>query len=206
MKLKKGARIAIVVGVFLILAVVVGWFFLRQNSLHKPAEEVKIVNEIKEYGYSLKETKSKKYKDLFQELKTVLSKEEVDEEKYASLISEMFILDLYTLANKVAKTDIGGVDFVHPDVKVDFLEKAMDTIYKYVESNLDGDRKQELPTVKEVKVESVESTSFKYGDEKDNNAYQVKVTWDYEKDLGYETEAALMLVHDGKKLCIVEMD
>lgn len=206
MKLKKGAKIAIITVVTFIALILIVFLFTQSRGNHKAAKEVKIVSQIEEYGYALKETKSKEYKALFQELKKVLSEEEVDEEKYASLISEMFIRDLYTLSDKVAKTDIGGGEFVHSEEKADFLEKAMDTIYKYVESNLDNDRKQELPTVKDVTIESVESTTFDYGDEKDKNAYEIKITWDYKKDLGYETKATLLLVHQEKKLVIAEMD
>lgn len=205
MRLKKGAKIAIVV---VLLLVVVGgliWYFNFRDGKEK-VEVAKVVNEISEYGYQLKDNKSEAYKKLFQELKEVLESDSIDEEAYAKLISQMFIMDFYTLDDKVAKTDVGGADFVHSEEREDFLEQAMDTVYKYVESNLYGDRKQELPTVKEVVVDQIETIEFDYLDQTDANAYQVSVSWDYKKDLGYETEATLIIVHEGNKLSIVEMD
>ncbi len=204
MRLKKGAKIAIVV---VLLLVVVGgliWYFNFRGK--EKVEVAKVVNEISEYGYQLKDNKSEAYKKLFQELKEVLESDSIDEEAYAKLISQMFIMDFYTLDDKVAKTDVGGADFVHSEERADFLEQAMDTVYKYVESNLYGDRKQELPTVTEVVVDQIETVEFEYLDQTDTNAYQVSVSWDYKKDLGYETEATLIVVHEGNKLSIAEMD
>lgn len=205
MKLKKGAKIAIVVIVLLIVVGGLIWHFKFRGGKEK-VEVAKVVNEISEYGYQLKDNKSEAYKKLFQELKEVLESDPVDEEAYAKLISQMFIMDFYTLNDKVAKTDVGGADFVHSEEREDFIEQAMDTVYKYVESNLYGERKQELSTVNEVTVDQIEIVEFEYLDQTDANAYQVSVSWDYTKDLGYETEATLIVVHEENKLSIVEMD
>ena len=53
---------------------------------------------------------------MFKELKEILNKDKVDEEEYVKKISEMFIYDFYSLNYKVAKTDIGGTDFVYNEV------------------------------------------------------------------------------------------
>jgi len=147
------------------------------------------------------------YKEEFNKLKKILASEKVDEEKYVKSISKLFIIDFYSLSDKLAKTDVGGSDFVHSEELVDFLEQAEDTIYKYVESNVYGGRKQELSTVKSVKVESVSTTSFEYGDKVDDDAYLVKVSWDYTDSSGdgYQTSATLTFVHEGKKLVLVEL-
>lgn len=205
MKLKKGVKK--IIGIILLLIVIIGILYLCfHQKEEKKAQEVKVVSEISEYGYQLKENKSKQYQKLFSELSNVLKEAEVDEEKYAELISKMFIMDLYTLNDKAAKTDVGGVEFVHSGEREDYIQKAMDTVYKYVESNVYGDRKQKLPVVKEVTVESFEKTHFSYGDTTDDEAYQVKLSWTYQEDMGYEKEATLILVHEDKKLSIVEMD
>lgn len=46
-------------------------------------------------------------------------------------------------------------------------------------SNIYNNRKQNLPEVNTVEVESVEKTTFTYNDTIDENAYEVKVKWDY---------------------------
>ena len=40
----------------------------------------------------------------------------------------------------------------------------------------------------------------------DINAYEVTLTWEYNKDLGYETTTKIILVHENNKLSIVEMN
>ena len=92
-----------------------------------------------------------KHSQTFKELIKVLNEEEINEEAYVSKLSEMFIVDFYSLADKSAKTDVGGVDIVHPDILGNFLENAENTYYKYVESNIYNNRNQKLPEVETVK-------------------------------------------------------
>lgn len=144
---------------------------------------------------------------MFEELKKILSEENVNEEDYVKKISEMFIYDFYSLSDKTAKTDVGGVDFVYPDVLENFLLNAQNTYYKYVESNIYKNRNQSLPTVGEIEVVSAEKTPFAYGDKTDENAYKVKVKWDYtdsEFD-SYQKEADLIFIHEDNKLHLVEL-
>lgn len=204
MRLKKKVRIILAIAIILIvLGVGYVLFFHKRGTGGR--QETKL-NEIKEYGYVLTSGKSKEYKDLFSKLKTTLEKDPVDEEEYVSLISQMFVLDFFTLNDKIAKTDVGGVEFVIETVREDFLEKAMDSYYKYVENNLNGKRTQELPTVQTMKVEKVGQDRFDYGNATDDSAYYVTISWDYDKGKGYQTDAELIFVHDGKKLVLVELN
>lgn len=207
MKLKRKVKVWIAIVLCALLGTVSIFLAIRLMSKDTPtAPVVKVINRIEEYGYELKDNETKEYKKIFEQLKDTLNKEEVDEEAYVSLIAKMFVIDFYSLKEKLAKTDIGGVDFVHKDAYDDFVENAMDTLYKYVESNLYGDRKQELPKVKNIEVNSVEKTSFTYHDKKDNNAYQVKLSWTYDQELGYQKEATLTFVHVDKVLALVELN
>ena len=120
----------------------------------------------------------------------------------------MFIYDFYSLKDKTAKTDIGGVEFIHPDILENFLQNAQNTYYKYVESNIYNNRNQKLPTVDTIKIEEIKQTSYEYNDTKDENAYEVKVTWTYTDSSfsDYQQEATLIFVHVDKKLCLVELN
>lgn len=199
--MKKNKLLIVVILIILILA---GLYLL--NFGKKPEKtKSKITKTIENYNYNLYDNSTKNYKDLFNELSKVLSSDTVDEKKYVELISKMFIIDFYTLSNKTTNMDIGGLQFVHKDVVDNFKEKATATIYKFVETNIYGDRKQELPKVKEVTIEGIEQKNFKYNKTSDSNAYFVKVNWTYEKDLGYETSKNLVFVHDDKALSLVEM-
>lgn len=206
MKLKKSVKRILIIAVILIIA---GVGFLVYENFKPNNNVVKstVVNEIKEYGYTLKSNKSAKYKKMFQELEDILSKDEVDEEAYVEQISKMFILDFYSLEDKLANTDVGGIEFVHTNARTNFLEKAEDTIYKYVESDIYGDREQSLPVVDEITIDDITKDSYTIGtDYTDEEAYVVTLSWTYEKDMGYQMEATLTFVHEDNKLSLVEIE
>ena len=205
MKLKKKARRVLIILLLILLAVLV---VLAINPFGtKEVKEAKVVNEIKDYGYKLKDNKPAKYKKMFEELKEILEADKVDEEAYAKKISEMFVYDFYSLKDKVSKTDIGGVDFVYSGILENFLQNAQNTYYKYVENNIYGNRKQALPVVSNIKVDSLKEDSFKYGEKTDDKAYVVNMSWSYTdgKFSDYQKDAKLVFIHDGKKLCLVEL-
>ena len=204
MKLKKKVKVILVIAIILIVA---GLGFLAYESVKpKAVKTATVENEIEEYGYTLKSTRNDRYKEAFQELKDILSKKDVDEEAYVEQISKMFIMDFYTLNDKLANTDVGGIDFVHTNAKTNFLEKAEDTVYKYVENDIYGNRDQQLPEVTEVTVETIENIEYTIGtDFTDDNAYQVEVSLKYKEDMDYPTKATLIFVHEDNKLSLVEI-
>ena len=208
MKLKKKVKRVLVI-LLLVLVVVLGILAFKDKLFGSTTEVkgVKIVNKIEKYGYNLKENKPKAYKKMFEELKKILEAKEIDEEAYVKKISEMFIYDFYSLNDKAAKTDIGGVEFIYGDIRENFLQNAQDTYYKYVENNIYGNRNQSLPVVSNIEVTSVEKEAFAYGDNTDEQAYKVKVTWSYTDDKysDYQKEAELVFIHDDIKLSLVEL-
>ena len=206
MKLKKKAKLIILL-ISIIVIVIIGFMIFKNIFGKKETEGARVINSIEDYGYTLKDNKDEKYKSMFDELKKVLEKDKVDYEKYAQIISEMFIYDFFSLDNKIAKNDIGGVDFIHPDALSNFLENAESTYYKYVESNIYGNRNQKLPMVDEVKVGEIKTTEFAVGDKNVDDAYEIEVEWTYtEEDFSdYQSSGKLVIVKDGKKLQIVEL-
>ena len=206
-KRRKPKKKLIVLIIIIGLALIGSGVYLILNT-KETVKENKVVSKIPGYGYVLKSNKSRAYKKLFQQLKEVLSEKKVDEKKYAKVITKMFIVDFYSLKDHIAKTDVGGVDFVHTDIIDNFLENAEDTYYKYVESNIYGKRKQKLPEVDTIKINSVETTEFTYNEETDDEALKVVASWTYkDKSIakGYQTEATFIYIHDGKKLVLVEL-
>lgn len=207
MKLKKKAKKILIIVLILALVAVTGIFVYKTFFEKETIKEAKVLKEIKEYGYVLKDNKSKKYQELFKELAKILEKEDVNYEEYASKLAEMFIVDFYSLSDKTAKTDVGGVDIVHPDILNNFLENAENTYYKYVESNIYNNRNQSLPEVNTTTIESVEKTTYTYNNVTDDEAYTVKIKWDYtdEEFSSYQQEAQLTFAHVNKKLYLVEL-
>ena len=208
MKLKKRYKRVLLIVVLVLLLCLLGFVLYRKFfDSTSPVQEAKVISKIDKYKYSLKDNKSEKYKELFKELEDILKEKEVDEEQYVSKISEMFIYDFYSLDDKSAKTDIGGVDFVYPDVLDNFLQNAQNTYYKYVESNIYNNRNQELPMVENVSIDDISQEAIAYGDKTDENGYTIEVSWDY-TDAKYDTyqkDATLKFVHDDVKLYLVEL-
>lgn len=206
-KLKKKPKIILFL-LLIIILIIIGFISYHLYVNNSGVKETTVVSKIPKYGYELKSNKSAAYKKLFQELEDILSEDEVDEKQYVKTISKMFVLDFYSLDDHAAKTDVGGVDFVHSDALENFVINAQDTLYKYVESNIYGQRKQELPVVDKISVGKVEQTEFTYGDDTDEEAYSVTLNWTYKDEKiakGYQNEAILTFVHDDIKLVLVEL-
>ena len=173
------------------------------NKDRKPTVVSSVVDSMKDYGYTLSDQDGELFKEKYYELKDVLSAEEVDYDKYSELLSELFIIDLYTMSTKVNKYDVGGYEYVYEKEQEMFKGKVMDTIYESLEDNSYGDRKQQLPQVKEVKLEESEETTYKIEDKKlDGMTYTYSIT--YDKDLGYDNLVEITTVKDDKKVYVVE--
>lgn len=167
---------------------------------------IDILDSIDKYGYNLNSNHSSYYKKMFKELKKELSTNNSDDKKYAELISKMFLTDFLSLDNSINKNDIGGIEFIYTPYKEQFLKKAKDTIYLYVENNIYGDRNQELPFVREVKINSIKQEHYNSDIENDSKAYYIEAEVLYKKDLGYQKKIHLILVHNNDKLEIVNIE
>lgn len=187
----------------LLFAILLIGFFSYQNFFKK--DVIQVVSEIDDYSYFLENNETKIYKKYYKELEKELGDKKVNEENYAKLITKLFLIDFYTLSNKVTNQDIGGIQFLYDDIQDNFKLKATDTLYKYVKSDIYGNRSQELPMVKDVEIESIENIDYSYLDEEDKNAFEVKAKIIYKKDLGYDVEKILVIIHDDIKLSIVEI-
>lgn len=199
---KKRYTSIIIILVILLILGIIGFIYLNKDE---EKSVIKVERTIPGYEYTLEENEIEIYKDTFKKLESILDEEEIDKEEYAKCISELFIIDFYTLDNKLSKNDIGGVQFVYPSIKDNFVEKARSTFYKYLE--VKEGRTQSLPVVSEITSVLAEKTLFKVKDTKENKeAYKVSISWEYEEDLDYEKEADLYVVEESNKLYIIEMD
>jgi hypothetical protein len=196
-------KIAIEILLAIILVVVLGVkvyfdFFNEQDTqvvLEKKA--------IAKYGYKLEDRDTTLYEENYNELEKVLSEEEIDYDAYAELIAKLFIIDYYTLNNKLTSTDIGGLEFIHPDLFENFKINAGDTVYKYVENNLYSDRTQELPTVTSVTIIEKRNEKYTYNDI-DYDSYVFDLSWEYDKDLEYQSNMTLTIIKVDNMLYVVK--
>lgn len=208
--MKKKYKIALIVILILVL-IGVGifgyfFFFYEKPVEEPPVREVQITNTIEEYGYNLDDRDTALFKEKFEELKTLLNEENYNVEEYISLVSQLFIIDLYTIDNKISRYDVGGLEYVYSGAVSSFQSVIEGSIYKTVENNLDDSRTQELPEVATITVDSIKETTFTMPDESVVNGYGVDLSWTYVEELGYDTSATLILIPDRQKYGVVYYD
>lgn len=164
-------------------------------------EEIDLDN----YDYFIRSNATSYEKDLFQELKKILSNENIDEEGYAKVLSKLFVSDLFTLSNKNTSSDITSSQYVYDDYKEKFEIIVKDTIYSNIEVDLDGKRNQDLPTVKNVEISSIDRKSFSLNKKViDDKAYYLNINIEYDKDLGYPSKYMIVLVKNNDLLQVVK--
>lgn len=206
-KKKKRFKFKKIILLFLLFVLIIGFIFTKKLFKKEPVPtEALVIDTIDNFSYQLNDNETKYYNELFNSLKELLSTDDYNEDDYAVIIAKLFLADFYDLDSKLMKSDIGGTQFVYEQYRTDFELGAINSLYKSVESNVYGDRKQKLPVVKNVEMVNLTKGSFAYNDSTDNNAYYLDMSIDYEKDLGYPTNVKLILIHVNDKLEIASME
>ncbi len=201
-KMRPNKRFKLIILILIAIIVLMLSFILLKKFVFKPSGNgnAGVVDEIKTHGYTLKENSPAEYKKMYKELEKILSSDEIDEEAYAKQIARMLVFDFYNIDSKISKNDIGGAQFILEKYRNNFILEASETVYKYVEHNIYGDRTQELPVVTSTEVTDIKKSTYSYDDIVDDNCYVINVAVTYKKDLGYPTEVTVKLVHNGDKL------
>ncbi len=189
-KIKKIIRIIMLVVVVLIAIYAI---FVAIPSKKNKDEGIENINN----KYILYKRDSNLYKENFEKLRTILETSPVDNKEYAETIVKLFVIDFYTLDNKDENTDIGGLQYVHSNLKDNLVLNASSTMYKYIKTT------KELPKVKSITSIDTKETTYKISD-KDYSAYAITINWEYDKDLGYEKQGTFIVVNDNGDLSIVE--
>ena len=159
---------------------------------------------IKGYDYTLKSNATKLYEDEFKALKANLEGD-INYDEYAVSVAKLFVIDLYTINNKINKYDTGGASFVYPDGRDNYKLNVQDTIYKYVEDNTNGKRTQNLPEVSSVIVKDSKKDTYKIGDNS-FEAYKINLEWSYVQDLGYDKTGEIILIKKDRNIYVVEIN
>lgn len=206
MKKHRNTIIIILICVVLIATLASSVYFLFFRDTSSDIPELPVITEvdsIKDYGYKLEDRDTEEYKTTFKELQNVLNASEIDYEAYATLLSKLYIMDLYTISNKINKYDVGGVEFIPKEAKESYTKKAQDTLYKYVEENIENKRTQKLPTVSHVEINNVNEAKVKYK-EKEYSGYTLDAEWTYPENLGYDTKSTIEIANIEGKLYIIK--
>ena len=104
--MQKKYKIGLVIIVVLIIFFVgigVSSLFFKEDEPEKPKNVTNIISNISNYGYSLDDRDTKYMKETFKELENILNADDIDEEAYAEGVAKLFVIDFYTLSNKINK-------------------------------------------------------------------------------------------------------
>lgn len=200
MKKKYKLMIAIIVVIFIVIAAILLFSFVNNKD---EKETVKVVDNISNFGYTLDDRDTDFMKNTYNELKEILLKDEIDYESYAQTLAKLFVIDLFTMNNKINRYDVGSTEYVYPKSLDNFKTNVEDTIYKTIENNSDGKRKQDLPEVSSIELVSSDTNEYVIGEEA-YDSFVISLNWNYEYDLGYDKQATITLIQLEKKLYVVE--
>ena len=205
---KKKKKIIIIVSIVVVILIIIGviaWFLLKKDETNEmPVNTIEVLDSINGYDYKLEDRDTELYKEKFLELKSVLESDAIDYESYAKLLAELYVIDLYTIDNKVSKYDVGSLEFIYPEDQEEFKNKVIDTIYKLVEDNATNKRKQELPEVMKTEVKELENTTYQKNDTT-LTGYKIPITLTYTKDLEYDKNVIVTVVKENDKMYVVSL-
>ena len=197
---KKRNKGLIIISFILIIIIVIGvsiYLFFFRNNPNKPI----VLKEIEGYGYTLEKRDTKLMANTYNELENILASDSIDYQKYAETLSKLFVIDLYTISNKVDTYDVGGLEYIYPEDAQEYKYNVMGTLYDYI--GYIDDRDIKLPEVKSIESVKSKEATFVYNEES-YDAYVVNITWKYTKDLGYDDKAQVTVFKKDDKLYIGE--
>ena len=199
---KRYKIVLIVISVLLVGVISLGVlriFFDNGEEDREEANVSNIISNITDYGYTLDDRDTEYMKETFHELEDILGATEVDYTLYANTLAKLFVIDFYTLDNKINKYDVGSLEYILSSSVDMFRQKALDTIYRDIIDNTYRDRIQDLPEITNVTILNTEDVTFTLNGE-EVNAIKVTMNYEYKEDLGYDTEGTIYFVRNANKL------
>ena len=191
----KKAIIFIVIALIIICAILYFLLFNKNGS----GFLTKSVDKTEKFDYTLNRNNTNLMKENFNDLKSILSSDQIDYDKYAEVLGKLFIIDLYTIDNKENMYDVGSLEYVYD--KENFKNRVQSTLYKYLKDK-SARKNNEYPVVESISIASKEKSTFTY----DNTKYDsdvITLNWTYKKDLGYDNEGKVEIIKIGDKLYVV---
>lgn len=186
--------------IIIIVGLIVFKVFFAKDEVKN---NVKVIDTIVDFSYTLDERDTKLMKDTYEELKNILKEKEINYNEYSKVLAKLFVIDLFTMDNKINKYDVACLEYVYPDNLENFKTNVEDTIYKLMEDNTYGRRTEKLSIVNNVEITNEEESTFKINEE-EVPSYVVTLNWTYDKDLGYDKNATITMIRKDKKLYVVE--
>ena len=154
------------------------------------------------FDYTLDKDNTNLMKENFKELKDILANDNINYEDYAKTLAKLFIIDLYTIDNKKSMYDVGSLEYVYD--KENFKTRCQNTLYRGL-NDKSTRKNNEYPIVESINIDSFENGEFTYNDNK-YESYEIPLSWDYKKDLGYDKKGKVTIIKIEDKLYVVSYE
>ena len=142
-----------------------------------------------------------------------------NKETYATAIVKNFIADFYTWSNKSGRTDVGGLQFIAPEIQTEFKNYAIDNFYLYLNQFIEMHGSENLLEVSHISVEEILlDEQLQIGTEVDEetgeeigpimkNVIKVSASWEYapsnlEEQDQFQRRATFILTEENERLVI----
>lgn len=198
---KKIKFLALEIFVIIILIILSYLIYLNVKPYLNMGKTKQNINSINNYPYLVYKSDTKLFKTKYKELKKVLEASSINDMEYARLVGELFVIDFYTLDNKDGRSDVGGLQFIHKDIRDNFKIKAEDTLYKY----LTTDNNKKINTVTQIQTESITKERINFKGNTDFNGYKAIINIKNSNST-YQNKVRLELVHDGNLIEIIKVN
>lgn len=196
-QIKKSALLIII----LTILISIGLYFLL-FSKSTGGLLVRSKDKTVKFDYTLDKDNTNLMKENFKELKDILANDNINYEDYAKTLAKLFIIDLYTIDNKKSMYDVGSLEYVYD--KENFKTRCQNTLYKGL-NDKSTRKNNEYPIVESINIDSFENGEFTYNDNK-YESYEITLSWDYKKDLGYDKKGKVTIIKIEDKLYVVSYE
>lgn len=196
-QIKKSALMIII----LTILISIGLYFLL-FSKSTVGLLVRSKDKTAKFDYTLDKDNTNLMKENFKELKDILANDNINYEDYAKTLAKLFIIDLYTIDNKKSMYDVGSLEYVYD--KENFKTRCQNTLYKGL-NDKSTRKNNEYPIVESINIDSFENGEFTYNDNK-YDSYEITLSWDYKKDLGYDKKGKVTIIKIDDKLYVVSYE
>lgn len=198
---KKRIKKSVLMIIILTILISIGLYFLL-FSKSTGGLLVRSKDKTSKFDYTLDKDNTNLMKENFKELKDILANDNINYEDYAKTLAKLFIIDLYTIDNKKSMYDVGSLEYVYD--KENFKTRCQNTLYKGL-NDKSTRKNNEYPIVESINIDSFENGEFIYNDNK-YESYEITLSWDYKKDLGYDKKGKVTIIKIEDKLYVVSYE
>lgn len=198
---KKQIKKSVLMIIILTILISIGLYFLL-FSKSTGGLLVRSKDKTSKFDYTLDKDNTNLMKENFKELKDILANDNINYEDYAKTLAKLFIIDLYTIDNKKSMYDVGSLEYVYD--KENFKTRCQNTLYKGL-NDKSIRKNNEYPIVESINIDSFENGEFTYNDNK-YESYEITLSWDYKKDLGYDKKGKVTIIKIEDKLYVVSYE